>query len=144
MAVPLLDVATQNRALESEPLQLEAERLIERALQAEPKNSAYLDSMGWVYYRQGRYAEAIKFLESALAEEETKIQGLAEDVRGPFYEDLVVIYDHAGDAARALEDLNKARQYWERALEFDPDNETIRKKLQSVPSSAGSSPVGPE
>ena len=122
----------------------EAERLIERALKAEPKNSAYLDSMGWVYYRQGRYAEAVRFLESALAEEETKLQGLAEDVRRRFYGDLVVIYDHAGDAARALGDLNKARQHWERALEFDPGNETIRKKLQSFPGSAGGAPVGPE
>lgn len=116
----------------------EAEQLIERALKAEPENSAYLDSMGWVYYQQGRYTDAIKFLESALEKEEEKLQGLNENIRFLFYEELVVIYNHAGDAARALGDLNKARQHWERALEFDPRNKTIQKKLQSFP---GRSPL---
>ena len=37
---------------------LEAEASIKRALELDPRNGAYLDSMGWVYYRQGKLNEA--------------------------------------------------------------------------------------
>src|SRR4029453_18888114 len=36
----------------------EAAGLIQKALQRDPDNGAYLDSLGWVYYRLGRLTEA--------------------------------------------------------------------------------------
>lgn len=44
----------------------EAKALIERALAIDPDNAAYLDSLGWVLFRLGRYAEALRPLEEAL------------------------------------------------------------------------------
>ena len=43
-----------------------ARKLIERAHAAAPRNPAILDSLGWVYFRQGRPADALPFLESGL------------------------------------------------------------------------------
>ncbi len=124
----------------------EAERLIERALRAEPKNGAYLDSMGWVYYRQGRYDEAMEYLDRALKVEEAELQNHTDDdrYRASLYENLAVIYDHAGDAARALGDLNKARRHWKRASRFNPDNAAIHQKLQTFTAPVGNAPAGPE
>src|ERR1039457_1974119 len=36
----------------------EACQLIKKALDLDPQNGAYLDSLGWVYYRQGKLNEA--------------------------------------------------------------------------------------
>ena len=48
----------------------EAYRLIRRALELSPEEPAILDSMGWVYFRLGRPAEALPYLERALAGED--------------------------------------------------------------------------
>lgn len=45
----------------------EARVLIEKALRLSPGEPAILDSMGWVLYRQGEYAEAIRYLARAYA-----------------------------------------------------------------------------
>jgi tetratricopeptide (TPR) repeat protein len=46
----------------------DAERMIKRAVENEPTNSAFLDSMGWLEYKQGRFADAIGWLERAVAQ----------------------------------------------------------------------------
>jgi tetratricopeptide (TPR) repeat protein len=43
-----------------------AEDLIREALAADPGNGAYLDSLGWVMYRHGRYEEAFDYLIQAV------------------------------------------------------------------------------
>lgn len=42
-----------------------AEALIRKALSRDPRNGAYLDSMGWVLYRQGEYRKALPYLKRA-------------------------------------------------------------------------------
>ena len=42
--------------------------MIRQAVAAEPDNSAYRDSLGWVYYRLGRFPEAVVELEKAAAD----------------------------------------------------------------------------
>ena len=37
----------------------------QQAVALDPDNAAYLDTLGWVYYQQGRYAEALELLERA-------------------------------------------------------------------------------
>ena len=44
----------------------EAETLIRKAIEQEPDNGAYVDSMGWVHFRLGRFDEARKELEALL------------------------------------------------------------------------------
>jgi tetratricopeptide (TPR) repeat protein len=110
----------------------EAEDYIKRALQGDPKNGAYLDSMGWVYFQQERYDEAMKYLKLALKAEENRLNKIEMEFRTDGQrENLSVILDHVGDAARAQGDIDEALVHWQRAVDLNPDNETIRRKLQS-------------
>ncbi len=43
----------------------EAEKLLVRALQLRPDSGAFLDSLGWVYYRRGDFARAVDTLQRA-------------------------------------------------------------------------------
>src|SRR5207248_8579664 len=60
----------------------EAREMINRALQMEPNNGAYLDSLGWVEFRQGKF-------EQALADLVRATQNISRD--DP------VLFDHLGD-----------------------------------------------
>jgi len=92
----------------------EAEQMIKKALIYDPDNGAYIDSLGWVYFRQGRYEEAIEKLEQA-------IQFLSDPV----------IYEHLGDAYLKQGNLLKARESWQRSLESDPqENPQVKEKLE--------------
>jgi tetratricopeptide (TPR) repeat protein len=53
-----------------------AEDLVRLALEFDPENGAYLDTLGWIFYMQGRYNEALIYLEKALesGEEDPVIQ----------------------------------------------------------------------
>ena len=59
----------------------EAQQMITKAVDREPNNGAYLDSLGWVYYRQGKYSEAETHLQRALD----------KTARDP------TVHDHLGD-----------------------------------------------
>ena len=43
-----------------------AESLIRTAVAAEPDNQSFLDSLGWVLYKRGKFDEARKYLELAV------------------------------------------------------------------------------
>ncbi len=45
----------------------QARPMIEKALSMEPDNAAYLDSMGWLLYREGNLKQAQQYLEKAVA-----------------------------------------------------------------------------
>jgi tetratricopeptide (TPR) repeat protein len=95
----------------------EARVLIEKALKREPKNGAYLDSLGWVLYKMKQPREALRFVQQSL--ENTP-------------ESDPVLFDHLGDIHAALEQYPQARQAWQKSLAIEP-NEVIQKKLQSIP-----------
>ncbi|MFH0764766.1 MAG: tetratricopeptide repeat protein [Candidatus Omnitrophota bacterium] len=61
----------------------EAEALIKKALRAEPDNGAYVDSLGWVYFKKGMYEKALVELERAVKLEpnEPEIKKHLDDVR---------------------------------------------------------------
>lgn len=78
----------------------EAQSFIERALKEEPYNGGYLDSLGWIYYKENRAADAEAMLRKALARE-------GHDP---------TIHAHLGDvyAKRGRQDLAAAE--WEKSL----------------------------
>lgn len=93
----------------------QAETMIKKALQADPDNGAYIDSLGWVYFRRGKFKEAVKELERA----------------GSLLEDPV-IYDHLGDAHLKVNDKEKAKLNWQKSLKLSPGQEKIREKLEKI------------
>ncbi len=76
-----------------------AERMIRRALEQEPGNAAFRDSLGWVLFRQGRVEEALPELEKAAADEPDP-----------------TVLDHLGDAYWKLGRTQEARSAWQRAV----------------------------
>jgi tetratricopeptide (TPR) repeat protein len=84
-----------------------------KAVEAEPDNSSYLDTLGWVYYRLGRYEEAERFILRAIEAGEAS----------------AVVLDHMGDVSLKLGKKDQAQRYWQQALEQDPTNQTVKNKL---------------
>ncbi|HYZ23753.1 MAG TPA: tetratricopeptide repeat protein [Rhodopila sp.] len=82
----------------------EARRMIELAAQRRPNDGAITDSLGWVMFRQGDYAAAVKALERAveLEPEDATING------------------HLGDAYWAAGRKTEAQYQWRRALTMHP------------------------
>ena len=107
----------QNRNLD------EALDMIERAVAASPDSGYIVDSLGWAFYRLGRYEEAVDQMERA-------VELMAVDP---------VVNDHLGDVYWAVGRQREAEFQWRRALSFidyageDTDTEAdparIRRKL---------------
>ena len=92
----------------------EALVLIERAVALEPRNGAYLDSLGWAYYQLARYEEARHPLETAAV----------------LVPDDPTILEHMGDLYLALADREKALRLYRRAMDAGvEDVEQLRAKL---------------
>jgi tetratricopeptide (TPR) repeat protein len=92
-----------------------ARELIEKALKAEPKNAAYLDSLAWVLFKQKQAQEALPYALKA-----------AELTEKPD----ATVYDHIGDIYEALKQPEKAREAWRKSISLEP-NEEVSKKLGS-------------
>jgi tetratricopeptide (TPR) repeat protein len=113
-------LADQNMKLE------EALGYIKRAVDLDPANGAYLDSLGWAYFRLGKYELA----EDNLMKASQKIN------TDP------TVHDHLGDLYQKTGRLKLAATNWERALsewnrtiaaEVDPaDVSRVQKKLDSA------------
>jgi len=95
----------------------EAFTLVTKALDIEPGNSAYLDTLGWIYYQKGNYEKALMYL----LEAEEKIN----EIENPDF----VIYEHIGDTYLKLGNQNMAKFYYEKGLKIEK-NERLEKKLK--------------
>ncbi len=92
----------------------EAEQLVKRALEIEPKDGFILDTYGWILYQKGKTTESVKQLEKAL--ETQPNEG--------------VIAEHLGDAYFKLQLFEKARAMYERAMEKSGDDKKHAAELQ--------------
>jgi tetratricopeptide (TPR) repeat protein len=102
-----------------------AEQLVHRALELDPHNGAYFDTLGWAYFRQGRYSEAVAELLRA-----------ASLLEKP---DPVVL-DHIGDAYEKLGKITEAMIYWQKAHGLDPKNPTLAEKIDRHSSKVAKQP----
>jgi tetratricopeptide (TPR) repeat protein len=88
--------------------------MIQKAVEGDSENVAYVDSLGWVYYRLGRFEEAVTELEKAVS--------LTDDPDG-------VILDHLADAYIKTNRKDKAIQTWRRAVKsFEKDKDAEKRK----------------
>jgi predicted negative regulator of RcsB-dependent stress response len=97
----------------------EAVDLAERAVKIEPSNPAYLDTLGWALFKQGRTEEAADPLGKAA----TTLTGNS------------VIQDHHGDLLANRGRTAEAIAAWERALAGDGeqiDRAAIEKKIRAA------------
>ena len=104
----------------------EAKGYIQTALEQEPHNGAYLDSLGWVYYKLDQLDLAEQYLLKA-------IQRISRDAT--IHDHLGDVYYRAGRIREALIQWQKALTEWARALpsEADPQEVArIQKKLEGA------------
>jgi tetratricopeptide (TPR) repeat protein len=110
----------------------EAEKLIRKAIDEDRKqrrkanpplkpdedkdSSAYLDSLGWVLFKQGKAKEAKPYLQQAVKEKEGQ---------------HIEIYDHLADVHAALGEKKEAIAAWKKALEATtPRKRDQQRKLE--------------
>ncbi|MBU2614174.1 MAG: tetratricopeptide repeat protein [Elusimicrobia bacterium] len=93
----------------------EAETLIRAALEIDPENSAYRDSLGWVYFKRGKYQEAKMEIEQA-----------SKNLKDP------VVFEHLGDIEKALGNKKNAESFYKKALFLEPKNKSIKKKIKEL------------
>lgn len=113
-------LADQNTRLE------EAQQLILKAVDAEPNNGAYLDSLGWVYYRQNKLKEAEEQLNRSL-------QTLTKDPT--IHDHLGDVYFKQGRIKDAIAQWQSSLNEWEAGSPADREPEEIakvQKKLEGA------------
>ena len=102
-------------ALSERGIQLErALRMVNLALDADPNNSSYLDTKGWVLFKMGKYKEAKKFIEKAI------------DAGG----ESAVMLEHLGDIVYKIGEQDYARKLWKKALKLDVTNSELKQKIK--------------
>jgi len=95
----------------------EAEQMIKLALQSDPSNGAYIDTLGWLEFRQGKFDQALSDLLRAA-------QKLTRD-------DPVVL-EHIGDACAKLNKTAQALDAWQKALNLVPQNKKLADKIDNA------------
>lgn len=93
-----------------------AETMLQKAIEKEPNNPAYLDSMGWLLFRTGRFERAIELLQESLNYMNTD----------------ALIYDHLAQALHAAGRITEAVEALKRAIEINPDNQTYQDRLKTL------------
>ena len=97
----------------------EALNMVQKAVESDPINGAFLDSLGWVYYKMDRLDLAEQYLKRAII----------------FAANNATMHDHLGDLYFKRGEFREAEASWIKGLQFadDPDEaEQIKKKLAQV------------
>jgi tetratricopeptide (TPR) repeat protein len=97
----------------------EALRYVKEALAIDPQNGAYLDSLGWAYFKLNDLANAEIYL--------LKADGLVKN--DP------TIDEHLGDLYFKTGNLQKAEEFWKRSVSIGTEQEDVqkvRRKLETL------------
>jgi len=87
-----------------------------KAIELEPKNAAYLDTIGWIYYKMNNIEKALSFIRRSVELEN----------------DNAVVLEHLGDVLIANNQLEEAIIYYLKALDIDKDNQILQQKAGIV------------
>lgn len=94
----------------------EAFKLLQNAVELSPRDGMIIDSLGWAYYRLGRYEDAVRELERAI-----------ELKPGD-----PTLNDHLGDAYWKVGRKTEARFQWNHARDSNPEPEELEKILKKI------------
>lgn len=97
-----------------------AEPLIRRAIEIEPNNAAFIDSLGWLHFKKGDYTAALRELLHA--------KDMIKELRA----DDAEIIDHIGQTYQKLGERDKALESLKKARELDPSNQKIKERLDEL------------
>lgn len=94
----------------------EAFKMLTKAVELAPRDGMVIDSLGWAYYRLGRYEDAVRELEKA-------VELKAGDP---------TINDHLGDAYWKVGRKIEAKFQWDHAKASNPEQEDLVKILKKI------------
>lgn len=94
----------------------DAERMSRQSMQLRPEESTFMDTYGWVLYKQGKYEKAREYISKA-------IDANAQGADG-------TLYEHLGDVFFKLNNVEKAVEYWRLAKQKGVESQLIDKKIQ--------------
>jgi len=100
----------------------EALTMIQKAVKSDPTSGAYLDSLGWAYYKLNRLDLAEEYLKKAVI----------------FYNTDASIHDHLGDLYFKTKRYEEARNEWTKSLQLATEKDEIdkvKKKLDDLKNS---------
>lgn len=90
-----------------------AEKMVKKALAEEPENGAYLDSLGWVYYKKGDAERAKEYILRAI--------DLIKDPE---------VYEHLGDIYISLGNQEEGVRYYQEGFMRFPASKSLESKLR--------------
>ncbi len=93
----------------------DAEKMSKQSLVIRPGEGTFLDTYGWILYKQGKWSEALDYIQQA-------VDAAGESADG-------TLYDHLGDAQYRAKETDKAVDSWKRAKELKADNPLLEKKI---------------
>ncbi len=91
----------------------EAEGLIKKALETEPRNGAYLDTLGWIYFKKEKLDKAKEYIEKAIN-----------------YTQDPEIYQHLGNIYVELGKEEEGLEVYRKGLEKFPDYQGLKKEIE--------------
>ena len=110
-----LNYLSYRLALKNQELDL-ALNLIKKALDLDPNNGYFLDTLGWVQYKRNDFKSAVYFLEKSVS----ILPSSAE------------VIDHLGDCYLMLNRKKEAVFEWNKALKYETDKSIIKKIKQKI------------
>lgn len=136
-------LSLENRELDK------AERLSRLTIEKEPTNPTYLDTYAWIRFMQKEFSDAKKYIDLALensrqdsigidsaglSQDSTKVEQtdtLAElDTLDQEYALSADVVEHAGDIYFHVGEVEKAVEFWTKALEMGSENALLPEKIK--------------
>lgn len=93
-----------------------AQELALKAMEIEPENAAYLDTMGWIFYKLGDYEKAKRFIKASI---DLDTNAASAEV-----------LEHLGDVYEKLGNISEAKKNWKQALEKDATRTHLKDKIK--------------
>ena len=90
-----------------------AEQMAALAIKDEPDNANYIDTYAWVYFAKKDYAKALLYIKEAVERDNDNH-----------------LLEHYGDILWFNDEKEQAIEQWTKALETDPDNELLQRKVK--------------
>ena len=90
-----------------------AERMAALAVKYEPDNANFIDTYAWVFFAKKDYNMALLYIKSAVEKDEDNH-----------------LLEHYGDILWFTGEKEQAVEQWTKALEQDPDNELLQRKVK--------------
>jgi len=90
-------------------------QMSKKAVEMQPDNDSYLDTLGWIYYKMNKYEQALKYIKKA-----SEKKGTSAD-----------IYEHLGDVYYKLGDIDKAKRFWKISYNMDSSKKELLDKIEN-------------